>query len=131
MVCIHVKGRKFIVSPLLFVFLPFLYFCGPYNKRRRFRFGRATVHAYIADNFFSRAIGYMFRDPKDIPDDEGILFVYDKPVQASFWMLDVHFPIDLYVLDDRFRPVAKTRLEKHSTKIQRQMGRLFLEVKSQ
>ncbi|MGC8923927.1 MAG: DUF192 domain-containing protein [Candidatus Micrarchaeia archaeon] len=130
MVCI--KGRSYLVTPLFLLFLPIVYFFSPCNgQRKSITVNGRLLSVYIADNFFSRAIGYMFRDPKDIPDDEGILFVYDKPVQASFWMLDVHFPIDLYVLDDRFRPVAKTRLEKHSTKIQRQMGRLFLEVKSQ
>jgi uncharacterized membrane protein (UPF0127 family) len=92
--------------------------------------GRKVLNVYIADNILSRAIGYMFRDPEDVSADEGILFVYDKPVHASFWMLEVHFPIDIYILDEKFRSITKQRLEKHSIQIKNLEGRMFLEVKS-
>lgn len=30
-----------------------------------------------------------------LPENQGMLFVYDKPDLYSFWMKDMHFPIDI------------------------------------
>ena len=34
-----------------------------------------------------------------LPDDHGLLFVFDKPDDACFWMKDMRFDIDIIWLD--------------------------------
>lgn len=36
----------------------------------------------------------------DLDSDAGMLFVYGKPVQPSFWMKGMHFPIDIIWIKD-------------------------------
>lgn len=46
----------------------------------------------------SQAKGYMGAGspPKD---DEGLLFIYDRPSTLSFWMKNVNFPLDIIFFD--------------------------------
>lgn len=36
-------------------------------------------------------------------EDEGLLFVFDKPGQYGFWMKEMNFPIDIIWLDESKR----------------------------
>ncbi len=84
-----------------------------------------AINAYVADNFFARAIGYMFRDPRDVKKDEGMLFVFSEPRTVSFWMLDVHFPVKVVSLDYNESIIMRP----HTLAIHPLRGRLFLEQK--
>ncbi len=126
-------GKSFVVSLLFILMLPLLLISSPYSKHEYIKVGNRTIKAYIADNAISRSIGYMFRDPADVEDDEGILFVYDKPVDESFWMFNVHFPILLHTLketEDGYAIVKTARLTPHSVNATNVSGRHFLEVKA-
>ena len=35
----------------------------------------------------------------DLSDDQGMLFVYDEPIQMSFWMKNTYIPLDLVFFD--------------------------------
>ena len=37
---------------------------------------------------------------KDLPDDQGMLFVYDKPQTVGFWMKDTLIPLDIVFIDE-------------------------------
>lgn len=37
---------------------------------------------------------------KDLPDDQGMLFVYDKPQTVGFWMKDTLIPLDIIFIDE-------------------------------
>lgn len=37
---------------------------------------------------------------KDLPENEGMLFVYDKPQTVSFWMKDTFIPLDIIFIDE-------------------------------
>ena len=43
-------------------------------------------------------LGLMFRDP--LPDGRGMLFPFDPPRPASFWMYNVTFPLDMVFMFD-------------------------------
>ncbi len=47
----------------------------------------------IADGLFSRARGLMFRE--NLPENSGMLFIYNEEVEVPFWMKNVSFPLDL------------------------------------
>lgn len=49
--------------------------------------------AEVADTAATRNFGMMFR--RGIADDEAMLFVYERPQQASFWMRNTLIPLDL------------------------------------
>ena len=61
--------------------------------------------AKLADNFFSRLVGFMFR--KNIDKDEAIIF-YNAPSIHTFFM---YVPIDIVFLDKNMR-VIKTKTLK-------------------
>lgn len=56
--------------------------------------GQAQVFdAEVADTPTSRNYGMMFR--QSIADDEAMLFVYERPQEASFWMRNTLIPLDI------------------------------------
>ena len=37
---------------------------------------------------------------KELPKDEGMLFIFDNPQTVSFWMKDTYIPLDIIFIDD-------------------------------
>ena len=52
----------------------------------------------VASSPEERLMGLMFRE--ELPVDEGMLFVYDYPLNVSFWMKNVLVPLDIIFLDE-------------------------------
>lgn len=57
------------------------------------RIGNALVHCTIADTPEQHLVGLSKH--ASLSDGEGMLFVFDPPRTATFWMSDVAFPIDI------------------------------------
>ncbi len=55
------------------------------------------VEVMIKDG--DRAMGLMFR--KSLPQDRGMLFVFERPAFHEFWMKSCNFPIDMVWLDEQ------------------------------
>jgi uncharacterized membrane protein (UPF0127 family) len=60
-------------------------------------FGNDTITAEIADTPQTRERGLMFRD--ELPDDEGMLFIFDGEAVRSFWMENTFIPLDIAFID--------------------------------
>lgn len=56
-------------------------------------FGHARVSVELAVDQATQAKGLMFR--KSMPEDQGMLFIFDRPKQMSFWMRNTHLPLDI------------------------------------
>jgi uncharacterized membrane protein (UPF0127 family) len=61
--------------------------------------GAVTVSAEVAVTDSERAKGMMWRTRMD--DGEGMLFVYDRDIQMSFWMKNTLLPLSIAFISSR------------------------------
>ena len=71
--------------------------CAPDRVDLRGDFGQARFTVEIADTNETRAIGLMNRP--SMPRSVGMLFIYEGPTQASFWMENTLIPLDMIFVD--------------------------------
>ncbi len=60
--------------------------------------GGAAFKVEVSDDAEERSQGLSGRDP--LPDDGGMLFVYQEPVVPGFWMRQMRFPLDFVWIGD-------------------------------
>ncbi len=56
-----------------------------------------ALEVQIADTEPRRVRGLMFQD--QLPYDQGMIFVFDRPGPYSLWMLNMQFPLDMIWFD--------------------------------
>jgi len=63
------------------------------TKYTRINVGNTEVKVDIADTPLKQAKGLMFR--KSLPENEGMLFIFDKEDYYGFWMMNTSIPLDI------------------------------------
>jgi len=78
-------------------------------------FGSDTVRAEVANTAETRGQGLMYRDA--VPDGTGMLFVFDREAERSFWMQNTYVALDVAFIDANFRIVDIQQMEPETTEI--------------
>ncbi len=78
-------------------------------------FGSDTVRAEVANTAATRSQGLMYRD--EVPDGTGMLFVFDREAERSFWMQNTYVALDVAFIDANFRIVDIQQMEPETTEI--------------
>lgn len=71
--------------------------CAPDRLDLRWEGGSASFAVELADTAEARARGLMFRE--SLAADAGMLFVYESPRRAAFWMKNTLIPLDIIFAD--------------------------------
>lgn len=67
--------------------------------RTRLSAGMHQIDAQVAATPAQRSTGLMFR--KEMPQHEGMLFIFEQPQQQCFWMMNTFIPLTAaFVADD-------------------------------
>jgi uncharacterized protein len=85
--------------------------------------GGVPLKAEVAEDEQSREMGLMFRD--SLPEDRAMLFIFDQPHQASFWMKNTKIPLSIAFLENdhviseekSMRPYDETLIQSRSDKV--------------
>ncbi|WP_101510251.1 DUF192 domain-containing protein [Thermotoga sp. KOL6] len=56
------------------------------------------LNVEIANTPFLRSVGFMYR--KSIPNDLGMLFIFDENTRSGFWMKNTHVPLEIAFIDE-------------------------------
>lgn len=78
-------------------------------------FGSDTIRAEVANTSELRSQGLMYRD--EVPEGTGMLFVFDREAEQSFWMQNTFVALDVAFIDRNFRIVDIQQMEPESTEI--------------
>ncbi|MEX2007690.1 MAG: DUF192 domain-containing protein [Candidatus Levyibacteriota bacterium] len=90
---------------LLFAILLGILLAQNYLKNNSFNFGKTST-ATIDDHKFKLNVARSAEEKevglsemKELPEDQGMLFIFDKPDYYSFWMKNMKFPIDIIFIN--------------------------------
>ena len=75
-------------------------------------FGADTIVAEVAATPEQRAVGLMNRT--DLPENGGMLFLFERVEHRSFWMRDTPLDLDVAFMEDGYRIVQIETMEANS-----------------
>ncbi len=118
---------KLLVVVVTLMFSVWLYIVSPYFlpvrqadspqlnlPRIKLTIANHTITAQLARTERQRAIGLMYRS--DLPQHEGMIFVYEKAAIQCFWMKNTNLPLSIAFIANDGTISNLADMEPHSTK---------------
>jgi len=68
-------------------------------KKQKIKICNKKITVDVADNESLRSVGLMCRDK--MPLDEGMIFIFEKPQKASFWMKNTKLALSIAFFSDK------------------------------
>jgi uncharacterized membrane protein (UPF0127 family) len=103
----------FILSFAIILLFVFLYTQTVVDKKRitvtNSKNEKINVIVEIASDPLKRAAGLMFR--QELGENEGMLFIFDRPGLYGFWMVNTTMPLDAVFFDENKKVVDIIRME--------------------
>jgi uncharacterized protein len=69
------------------------------HEKVKFKLGKNSFEAYVADNDEKRSEGLMFIE--ELPKDTGMLFIFEVEQPLSFWMKNTLIPLSIGFFDNK------------------------------
>lgn len=87
------------------------------------KIGNYIVSVEVVDKLESIILGLMYRN--NLPENHGMLFVYDEPIKASFWNKNTKIALDIGFIDSQgtileifhLNPYDETLIESTTDKV--------------
>lgn len=81
-------------------------------KQVKIEIGSKKYNVSIAETDEEKESG--LQDIKNLPEDEGMLFVFDEPDEVSMWMKDTEIPLDIIFIDEDLNVISVYKGEPES-----------------
>ena len=91
----------------VFLFSCFLSGCRQDSSSRILRIKDCRIKVEVADTPGAREKGLMFRE--NLPENSGMLFIFDEEASAGFWMKNMRIALDMIWIDSNKRIVDITK----------------------
>lgn len=85
-------------------------------KKQKFKLGKQSFEAYVADDDPKRAEGLMY--VTKLPEDTGMLFIFDFQHALSFWMKNTLIPLSIGFINDKGVLVDVQEMEPATSMVQ-------------
>ena len=73
-------------------------------KETTIRIGDKTYKVKLAETEEQHIKG--LQDVTELPEDEGMLFIFDEPDEISFWMKDTKIPLDIIFINEDLEVIS-------------------------
>ncbi|MEM4398145.1 MAG: DUF192 domain-containing protein [Candidatus Woesearchaeota archaeon] len=106
----HLKEKShiiFLFFLVLIVSVLFYFITMPLSESKNVCFENKCIKAEVKDEQKERELGLMFRE--NLPENEGMLFIFEENVNYAFWMKNMKFNIDIIFIDENKKIVSITK----------------------
>lgn len=91
------KPAAILFTSIIIIILLWILIISSIDKEKKVCFNEDCFKVKIADSENERETGLMFKE--DISKNEGMLFIFNKEGNYSFWMKNTLVPLDIIWLD--------------------------------